>query len=125
DAKLERERLEQEEKERKEEAARRRKADETLRQHYLAILPWYIPCRKYTEDVVRTFFGNYGYEDWAGTLGSQLALVDERLINVPDELVSGGDQAELVIEGELDLRCLFHLAFLLLLGPVFPDRCPV
>lgn len=41
------------------------------------ILPWYIPCRKYTEDVVRTFFGNYGYEDWAGTLGSQLAMVNE------------------------------------------------
>ncbi|MBA7485084.1 hypothetical protein ES707_20619 [subsurface metagenome] len=77
DAKLERERLEREEKERQEEAARRRSADETLRQHYLAILPWYIPCRKYTEDVVRTFFGNYGYEDWAGTLGSQLAMVNE------------------------------------------------
>jgi hypothetical protein len=77
DAKLERERLEQEEKERKEEAARRGKADETLRQHYMDILPWYIPCRKYTEDVVRTFFGNYGYEDWAGTLGSQLAMVNE------------------------------------------------
>ncbi|MBA7564259.1 hypothetical protein ES708_05921 [subsurface metagenome] len=48
----------------------------------------------------------------------------ERLTNVPDELVSGGDQVELVIEGELNW-CLFYLAFFLLLGPVFPDRCPV
>jgi len=77
DAKLERERLEREEKERQEEAARRRKGRETLWQHYLAIIPWYIPCRKYTEDVVRTFFGNYGYDHWARVLGSQLALVDE------------------------------------------------
>ena len=77
DNRLRRQRLEREEKKRQEEAERRRKADETLRQHYMDILPWYIPCRKYTEDVVRTFFGNYGYEDWAGTLGSQIGLVNE------------------------------------------------
>jgi hypothetical protein len=77
DAKLKRERLEREEKERQEEAARRRKGEETLWTHYTAILPWYIPCRKYTEDVVKTFLVNYGYDDWASVLGSQLALVNE------------------------------------------------
>ena len=77
DDKLEEKRLEREEKERKEEAARRRKGHETLWQHYLSILPWYIPCPKYTEDVVRTFLVKNGYYEWAEVLGSQLALVDE------------------------------------------------
>lgn len=77
DAKLKRERLEREEKERQEEAARRRKGHETLWQYYLSILSWYIPCPKYTEDVVRTFLVKNGYYDWARVLGSQLALVDE------------------------------------------------
>ncbi|MBL7126145.1 MAG: hypothetical protein ISS58_02905 [Dehalococcoidales bacterium] len=77
DDKLEEKRLEREEKERKEEAARRRKGHETLWQYYLAILPWYIPCRKYIEDVVRTFLVKNGYYEWAEVLGSQLALVDE------------------------------------------------
>lgn len=77
DAKLERERLEREEKERQEKAARRRRAGETLRQHYMDILPWYIPCPKYIKGVVGRFLGNYGYEDWAGALGSQLAMVNE------------------------------------------------
>jgi len=77
DAKLERQRLEREKKERKEEAARRKKGHETLWQYYVAILHWYIPCRKYTEDVVKTFFVNYGYDNWARVLGSQLALVDK------------------------------------------------
>jgi len=77
DANLENERLEREEKERKEEAARRRKGHETLWQHYNAILPWYIPCPKYTEDVVRTFLVKNGYYDWAEVLGSQIAMVDK------------------------------------------------
>ena len=77
DVKLEKERREREEKERQEEAARRKKGHETLWQYYLAILPWYIPCPKYIEDVVRTFLVKNGYYDWAGVLGSQLALVDE------------------------------------------------
>ncbi|MBA7707390.1 hypothetical protein ES703_116262 [subsurface metagenome] len=77
DVKLERERLEREEKERQEEAARRRKGHETLWAYYTAILPWYIPCPKYIEDVVRTFLVKNGYYDWAGVLGSQLALVGE------------------------------------------------
>ena len=76
DDKLEEERLEREGKERQEEATRRRKGHETLWTHYTAILPWYIPCPKYTEDVVRTFFCNYGYDDWAKELGSQMAMVD-------------------------------------------------
>ena len=77
DAKLKRERLGREEKERQEEGARRRKGHETLWQHYLSILPWYIPCPKYTEDVVRTFLVKNGYYGWAEVLGSQLGLVDE------------------------------------------------
>ncbi|GAG93549.1 unnamed protein product, partial [marine sediment metagenome] len=77
DAKLKRERHEREEKERQEQAARIREGHETLWQHYLAILPWYIPCPKYVEDVVRTFLVKNGYYDWAGVLGSQLALVNE------------------------------------------------
>lgn len=77
DDKLEKERLEREGKERQEEATRRRKGHETLWQHYTAILPWYIPCPKYTDDVVRTFFCNYGYDDWAKELGSQMAMVDK------------------------------------------------
>ena len=77
DDKLERERLEREEKERKEQAARRREGDEILWQHYMAILPWYIPCPKYIEDVVRTFLVKNGYDDWARVLGSQMAMVDE------------------------------------------------
>jgi hypothetical protein len=77
DAKLKRERLKREEKERQEEGARRRKGHETLWQYYLAILPWYIPCPKYTEDVVRTFLIKNGYYGWAEVLGSQLGLVDE------------------------------------------------
>ena len=77
DAKLEKERLEREEKERQEEAARRRKGRETLWQHYMDILPWYIPCPKYIKGVVGRFLGDYGYEDWAGALGSQLAMVNE------------------------------------------------
>ena len=46
-------------------------------QHYIVILPWYIPCPKYTEDVVKTFLVKYGYDDWARVLGSQLGLVNE------------------------------------------------
>jgi len=77
DVKLEKERREREIKERQEEAARRRKGHETLWQYYLAILPWYIPCPKYIEDMVRTFLVKYGYDDWAEMLGSQIAMVDE------------------------------------------------
>ncbi len=77
DAKLKRERLGWEEKERQKEGARRRKGHETLWQYYLSILPWYIPCPKYTEDVVRTFLVKNGYYGWAEVLGSQLGLVDE------------------------------------------------
>ena len=77
DAKLKRERLGREEKERQEVGARRRKEHETLWQHYLTILPWYIPCPKYTEDVVRTFLVKNGYFRWAEVLGSQLGLVNE------------------------------------------------
>jgi len=77
DDKLEEKRLEREEKERKEEAARRRKGHETLKQYYLAILPWYIPCPKYIENVMITFLCKYGYDDWARVLGSQMAMVDE------------------------------------------------
>ena len=77
DVKLEKERREREEKERQEEAARRKKGHDTLWAYYMAILPWYIPCSKYTEDVVRTFLIKNGYLDWAGVLGSQLAMVDE------------------------------------------------
>ncbi len=77
DVKLEKERLEREKKERQEEAARSKKGHDTLWQHYMAILPWYIPGPKYTEDVVRTFLIRNGYYDWAGVLGSQLAMVDE------------------------------------------------
>jgi len=77
DVKLEKERHEREEKEWKEQAARRREGHETLWQHYTTILPWYIPCQKYTEDVMSTFLVKNGYYDWAGVLGSQLALVDE------------------------------------------------
>jgi len=77
DIKLEKERLEQEKKEWQEGATRRREGHEALWQHYIAILPWYIPCPKYADDVVRTFFCNYGYDDWAPVLGSQLAMVDK------------------------------------------------
>jgi len=77
DVKLEKERLEREEKERKEQAARSKAGNETLWQHYTTIIPWYIPCPKYTEDVVRTFLVKNGYYDWAGVLGAQLAMVDE------------------------------------------------
>lgn len=77
DAELEEKRLEREEKERKEQAAGRRKGHEILWQHHIAILPWYIPCPKYTEDVIKTFLVNYGYDDWARVLGSQIAMVDK------------------------------------------------
>ena len=77
DDKLEEKRLEREGKERKEEADRRREGHKTLWQHYTAILPWYIPCPKYADDVARTFFCNYGYDDWAKKLGSQMAMVDK------------------------------------------------
>ena len=77
DAKLKRERLEREEKERQEEAARRKEGHEILWQYYLAILPWYIPCPKYVEDVVRTFLVKNSYLDWARVLGSQMAMVNE------------------------------------------------
>ena len=75
--KLEKERHEREEKERKEQAARIREEHETLWQHYTTILPWYIPCPKYTEDVIRTFLVKNGYDDWARMLGSQMAMVNE------------------------------------------------
>lgn len=77
DDKLEEERLEREEKERKEQAARRREGHEILWQHHIAILPWYIPCPKYTENVMITFLCKYGYDDWARVLSSQLGLVNE------------------------------------------------
>ena len=77
DDKLRSQRLEREEKERQEEIAKRRKGYETLRQHYIHILPWYIPCPKYAESVVSEFLGDYGYDRWAGVLGSQLAMVNE------------------------------------------------
>jgi len=77
DIKLEKDRLEREKKEYQEAATRRREGHEALWQHYTAILPWYIPCLKYADDVVRTFFCNYGYDDWATVLGSQLAMVDK------------------------------------------------
>ena len=77
DTKLEKERLEQEKKEWQEAATRRREGHETLWQHYTTILPWYIPCPKYADDVVRTFFCSYGYDDWATVLGSQMAMVDK------------------------------------------------
>ncbi len=77
DVELEKERLEGEKKERQEEAARSKRGHDTLWRYYMDILPWYIPCQKYTEDVVRTFLVKNGYYDWAGVLGSQLALVDE------------------------------------------------
>lgn len=77
DDKLRSQRLEREEKKRQEEAAKRRKGYETLRQHYVDGLPWYIPCPKYAESVVNKFLYEYGYDDWAGMLGSQLAAVNE------------------------------------------------
>jgi len=45
--------------------------------HYTATLPCYIPCPKYTEDVVITFLCKYGYDDRAIVLSSQLRLVNE------------------------------------------------
>lgn len=77
DDKLRSQRLEREEKERQEQAAKRRKGYETLRQHYVEALPWYIPCPKYAESVVNRFLYEYGYDDWAGALGSQLGAVNE------------------------------------------------
>ncbi len=77
DIKLENERLEREDKKRKEEGARRRKGHEILWTRYTATLPWYIPCPEYTEDVLVAFMLKYGYYDWAGVLGSQIAMVDE------------------------------------------------
>lgn len=77
DVKLEKERHEREEKERKEQAARIREGHETLWKYYISILPWYIPCPKYIEDVMSTFLVKNGYYNWAGVLGSQLALVDD------------------------------------------------
>lgn len=76
DVKLEGERQKREEEEWQEGAAKRRKDRETLWAHYTFILPWYIPCRKFTEDVLGTFLINYG-DGWAGVLASQLALVNE------------------------------------------------
>jgi len=77
DNKLEKERLEREKKDYQEAAARRREGHEILWQHYASILPWYIPCPKYADDVVRTFFCNYGYDGWAEMLGTQMAMVDK------------------------------------------------
>ncbi|MBA7606590.1 hypothetical protein ES703_13740 [subsurface metagenome] len=77
DIKLEKERLEREKKEYQEAATKRREGHKALWQHYIAILPWYIPCPKYIEDVVRTFLVKNGYDDWAPVLGSQLAMVDK------------------------------------------------
>ncbi len=76
DVKLEKERLEREQKEQKEEAAKRREGREILWRHYTAILPWYIPCPKFTEAVLGTFLVNYG-DDWAKVLAAQLTLVNE------------------------------------------------
>ena len=77
DVKLEKERLEREEKERQEQAARSKREHDTLWRYYTDIISWYIPCPKYTEDVVRTFLVKNGYADWARVLGAQLAMVDE------------------------------------------------
>ncbi|GAI65260.1 unnamed protein product, partial [marine sediment metagenome] len=77
DDKLRSQRLEQEEKKRQEETERRIKGYETLRRHYIHVLPWYIPCPKYAESVVSEFLGDYGYDRWAGVLGSQLTMVNE------------------------------------------------
>lgn len=77
DDKLRSQRLEREEKERQEQTAKRRKGYETLRQHYIEALPLYIPCPKYAESVVNRFLYEYGYDDWAGALGSQLSIVNE------------------------------------------------
>ena len=76
DDKLRSQRLEREEKERQEQATKRRKGYETLRQHYIEVLPWYIPCPKYAESVINRFLYEYD-DDWAGALGSQLAIVNE------------------------------------------------
>jgi len=77
DDKLRSQRLEREEKERQEQAAKRSKGYETLRQHYIDALPGYIPCPKYAESVVNKFLYEYGYDSWAGALGSQLGAVNE------------------------------------------------
>lgn len=77
DDKLRKQRLEREEKERQEEAAKRRKGYQTLRQHFIDTLPWYIPCPEYAKSVVNRFLCEYGYDNWAGMLGSQLAAVNE------------------------------------------------
>jgi len=76
DDKLRSQRLEREQKAHQEEAAKRRKGYETLRQHYVEALPWYIPCPKYAESVVNRFLYEYD-DDWARVLGSQLATVNE------------------------------------------------
>jgi hypothetical protein len=77
DDKLRKQRLEREEKERQEEAAKRRKGYQTLKQHFIDTLPWYIPCPKYAKSVVNKFQYEYGYDSWARVLGSQLAAVNE------------------------------------------------
>jgi len=76
DIKLEKERLEREEKEWQEEAAKRRELHESQWRHYYSVLPWYVPCPKYTEDVLGTFLVKYGTE-WGKVLGAQLLLVNE------------------------------------------------
>lgn len=76
DDRLHKQRLEREEKERQEEAAKRRRGYQTLRQHFVESLPWYIPCPKYAVSVVNKFLYEYG-DDWAMVLGSQLAAVNE------------------------------------------------
>jgi len=77
DDKLRKQRLEREEKEHQEETAKRRKGYQTLKQHYVDTLPWYIPCPKYAASVVNRFLYEYGYDSWAGVLGSQLGAVNE------------------------------------------------
>jgi len=77
DNRLRSKRLEQEGKKRQEDTEKRIRGFETLRQHYIHVLPWYIPCPKYAESVVSEFLGDYGYDRWAGVLGSQLAMVNE------------------------------------------------
>ena len=77
DNRLRSKRLEQEEKKHQEETERRIRGYDALRQHYIHVLPWYIPCPKYAESVVNRFLDEYGYDNWAGVLGSQLGMVNE------------------------------------------------
>ena len=77
DNRLRSKRLEQEEKKRQDETKKRIRGYEALRQHYIHVLPWYIPCSKYAESVVNRFLDEYGYDNWAGVLGSQLGMVNE------------------------------------------------